>query len=486
MTDHDDRAVLLLGLDVGSTTTSALLVRARLVAHGVTGRMQFDDARVVFRAEPAFTPFADDEALDLDALDALFDGWLREAGVDGAALFAGGAIVTGLAAQRRNAGALRARIRSRIGDAVIATADDPRLESWVAFMGACAPLSRAFPDVRFLNLDIGGGTTNAALGADGHVLATACHFIGARHVRVAPGTQRVLAVSKHAARIAAALGLALAPGRDLDRHTLARFVNWQVRTLEAIVTDERGWFAIPPGDAIVQAAFEPAACGAEPADTPRITFSGGVGELVYALAQREPAPATARWGDLGIELARAIVASPILAADLATHVPEHRGRATVHGLTLHHTEVSGSTLHLPASLALPLQDLPVVARLPHDADRDAIAAAVAVAARCPEGACVQWLQAAPGPVAAARVRAFAADLRAVLDSRLTSQSDTPAPLVLLVAHDCAKALGNDASRWGRTHRHLAVIDEIPDRRAHFVHVGRARDGLVPLAFHGFL
>jgi len=50
-------------------------------------------------------------------------------------------------------------VRRRLGDAFIATADDPCLEAWLAFHGSCAALSRAQPHTPILNLDIGGGTT---------------------------------------------------------------------------------------------------------------------------------------------------------------------------------------------------------------------------------------------------------------------------------------------------------------------------------------
>src|SRR5437764_10659969 len=106
-----------------------------------------------------FTPLCDDR-LDEQALAAHLDGWLAAGGVTPAEVFGGGALLTGLTAQKDNAAALVRLIRRRLGDALIATADDPCLESWLAFMGSCAALSRAHAERYFLNLDIGGGTTN--------------------------------------------------------------------------------------------------------------------------------------------------------------------------------------------------------------------------------------------------------------------------------------------------------------------------------------
>jgi ethanolamine ammonia-lyase small subunit len=49
----------LLGLDVGSTTGSALLAAARVGSSSVTGRMQLDSPEIVYRGGPVFTPFAE-------------------------------------------------------------------------------------------------------------------------------------------------------------------------------------------------------------------------------------------------------------------------------------------------------------------------------------------------------------------------------------------------------------------------------------------
>ncbi len=58
------------------------------------------------------------------------------------------------------------------------------------------------------------------------------------------------------------------------------------------------------------------------------------------------------------------------------------------------------------------------------------------------------------------------------------------PLVLLTAGNIGKTLGQYATRWGRDSTTLVVIDEIPNRRAHFVTIGKPHNGLLPVSFHG--
>ena len=206
--------IKLVGLDFGTTTSSALIVEARYGSDPLSGRSEIRELGEPYRSDIVFTPFTGDR-IDEARVSALLDGWLEAASACPSEIAGGGAIITGLCARRSNAVDLARLIRARIGDAVIATADDPCLESFLAFMGSAAALSRARPAEPILNLDIGGGTTNLALGRGGEVLHAGCLFVGARHVEVEPGSYRVKALSEQAQRLFAALGIAARPGSSL-------------------------------------------------------------------------------------------------------------------------------------------------------------------------------------------------------------------------------------------------------------------------------
>lgn len=467
-----DREVLLLGLDFGSTTSSLLLASARLESGGRGGRSSLGTTAVRFRPEPVFTPYAGD-VIDETALDAQLDAWLSLAGVATRDLFATGCLITGLAAQRGNAAAIAAMVERRFGESVIARADDPCLESWLAFLGSCEWLSRALPDRDVLNLDIGGGTTNPALGRDGGVMAVGSCYVGARHFRFVPGTYRLESLSPWGERLSAALGIDARVGEAMPEAARERVLDTFTTALEAIAVGSPDFFAEPPGSLLAQVPFAP---GPMPEDTV-LTFSGGIGEIVYRLAAGEPVPDTTHWGDFGIDLAQRIVASQRLSRNLRSHVPEHRGRATVYGVTLHATEVSGTSVHLPDPAWLPLRDLPVVARIDPGSTPADLAAAVALAARRPEGACLQFVDDAK--LGREALRSFAGHLAAALAALPASQ-----PVVLLCSGNHGKTLGSYASDWGRRGPRLIVIDELPERRAHFCNLGRPRHGVVPVSFYG--
>lgn len=468
--------VILLGLDIGSTTSSALLAAANIGSDPVSGRTDLIDTSVIYRGEPVFTPFRGDR-IDEPALGLLIDTWLAEAGVTPERLFAGGAIVTGLAARQSNAAALSRLVRERCGEAVMATAEDPRLESWLAFMGGCSTLSRWHKDTDLINLDIGGGTTNAALGRDGNVEDTGCHFIGARHLQFEPGSYRLTHISEFGAVMLAALGIKREVGDTLGDAERDAVVGYCVAALEAIAAGDGGFFGDAIGRCLEQVPFRHSA-----GNDAALTFSGGVGELVYRAAAGEPLPGTTHYGDLGIDLARAVIASPQLTRSLQTLVPEHRGRATVYGVTLHSTRVSGVTLHLPRPEVLPLCDLPVMARLGVDAGRETLERALRLASTAPMGACLQFLHAVAGQqLDAAAVRGLGERIAAALRS---TSFPPHLPLVFLLEPNAAKALGQYASDWGRVAATLVVIDEVPVRGAQFVNVGRLQQQVVPISYYG--
>jgi ethanolamine utilization protein EutA len=438
-------AVHLLGLDIGSTTTSALTATARVARDPVQGRLALHDQVVRHRLGPVLTPL-DGEDLDLPAIEGLLDGWLAEASLTPADVFAGGALVTGLAARRANAAGLVELVRARVGDAVVAVASDPVLESWLAFAGAAGELSRSRPGEPILNLDIGGGTTNPAVGVGGDVVSAGCLHVGARHIRVRPGTHDVTGATPLGQRLLDDAGGDV--GAVVARMTRALEDVALGRPVEALLLDVP--VAVPEGA--------------------RVVLSGGVGELVYADERSEPG----RFGDLGGELAEAILASEVLGVrDL---VPEHRGRATVYGVALHATEVSGATVHVDPD-ALPLRDLPVLARLEPDHPPERLAAAMALVARTERGGCIQLAAGAADGLA--RVRRLGEELAQALAALPERRV-----LVLLLEDDAGTTLGGYATRWGRAGGDLVVLDQVAPRDAAFVSVGSARHGVVPVAFHG--
>ena len=463
-------AVRLVGLDFGSTTTSGVVARATLCG-GPDRRSELTDVAIEYRSSPVFTPFRG-EAIDEARLAAWLDEWSRAAGIAGQDIAGGGAIVTGLAARASNARVVRQLVQARFGQALIATADDPALESWLAFVANCRELSLAEPAADFLNFDIGGGTTNVALGHAGEVQAVGCYQLGARHIRLEPGGYRIAGLSDVGRRMLEDLHIVPREGDSLSPDDLATIVDFIVEVLEWTVEGRvheslggaRAYLEDLPFDAA--------------AKSPIVTFSGGVGELVYRAALGEELPGTTAYGDLGIDLARGILQSALLSRCLTSYMPVALGRATVLGLAIHHVELSGATLYLPDVAVLPLAELPIVGRLSPQASGNEISAAVGLVGHSQAGGCIAI------ELTDARYETVRSLGERVAACLVECQFPASRPLVLLVNRNVGKALGHYATRWGRLPLNLIVLDELPDRGAAFVTVGRPHEQLVPVSFYG--
>src|SRR5215831_17852140 len=237
-----NRSVNVVGLDFGTTTSSAVVATAQLGCDGVTGRSELTQLSESYRSEMVFTPMRGDE-LDLEQLESYLQTWLATTRPQD--IFGGGALLTGLAARMANAADLIHLIERRVGAALIATAEDPCLESWLAFMGSCAGLSRDDPSTPMINLDIGGGTTNLAVGRNGEVLRTGCLFVGARHVQVEPGTYRIVRLSRYATQLFDSLGIRKSVGDSLVPEEVEQILDFYLMLLEAAVAGDPEPFQKP-------------------------------------------------------------------------------------------------------------------------------------------------------------------------------------------------------------------------------------------------
>lgn len=448
-----NKRVTLVGFDLGTTTSRAAFVDAEVTQNAGSKRAQFGQFSDRPGGETILTPFVG-EYLDEAAFANWFDRCFEAAQLQPSDVFGGGALLTGLAARAPNARSVAERLRNRVANAVIATADDPKLESWLAFQGSIGAISRAYPDRCLLNLDIGGGTTNAACGRGGNVEWTDWSWIGARHIVVQPGTYTIERCSPMGAQTLETLAIHKTKGDALSLAEVERIVQAWVGELEAMLDR----LDLP-----------------NRAETQEISFSGGVGEIVYALRAQSPVPGRTHWGDLGIDLAQAICRSGRLMRRLV--VPESMGRATLYGLVEHQTQVSGATVFLPHPERLPLGDLPILATLDFDAPNEVWRRIWSFVAASRHGAALH-VRGLDGQ--AARIRAFGKRLGHELENHFDDK-----PIVILLEENAAKAVGGYATNWGHPSRLLVVLDEVIPHAAKFAHIGRMHHGLVFVSFHGF-
>ena len=270
------------------------------------------------------------------------------------------------------------------------------------------------------------------------------------------------------------LGIARGPGDCLDAAEVDAILDFYVHLLEGAVNGTQSAFADPIVRLHQQVAFE------IPAEVkkPIVTLSGGVGELVYRALEGQPLPSTTFFGDLGIDLAQRLLASPRWSDSFRQFRPACAGRATVYGLLLHTTQISGSTMFLPDPSILPLANMPILGCVTPKSTEGQIRDILQLVARSPHGGCVQIVAAGRG---AAEVAALG---EKIATSLVAIGFPSERPLVLLVEENVGKVLGQYVSRWGSIPLKLLVLDEIAIRDARFVQIGSLHNQVVPVSFYG--
>ena len=344
---QDHVTLVTVGMDIGSSGTQVIFSRINLRRYGedLTSRYYVVSRETLFQSPVALTPYSSDERIDDAALGAIIDEAYAAAGVEARDIDTGVVILTGEALRRENAEAIAALLAEQGGDFVTATAGH-HMESMLAAYGSGASKLSYDQSKRFLNIDIGGGTTKLGIVENGDVTATAALHIGGRLQVVDDigGLTRLDPAGKFHARQA---GFFWSRGDVLSPAQLDKVAASMADLLVAALTQR----PLPH-------AVEHLYLTAPIVDFGRIDgimFSGGVGEYVYGREDRD-------FGDMGRRLGRAIRARidagalpwPLLPAGECI-------RATALGASEYSVQLSGNTSYIskPGEL-LPRRNLQVL------------------------------------------------------------------------------------------------------------------------------
>lgn len=453
--------LLSVGIDVGTTTTQ--VVFSRLFLEDTAGYFAAPDVnivgkQVIYRGTPHETPLLSETDIDAEGVRRIVEREYALARQSAKDVSTGAVIITGESAKKRNAAALLSALSALAGDFVVETAG-PDLEAVIAGKGSGAAEYSGMKRCRALNIDIGGGTSNAALFDCGEPVSTGCIEVGGRHVRV-DGTGRVTAMTQAAKRICDARGIPLTVG-TASLPLLWEFVRAQTRLLIMMV-------GLLPRDGLYA---DVTTIGSDALDLGRgydaICFSGGVSD---AISGAFAAGDDFRFGDTGILLGRAIQDSELMRARPVLSA-EETIRATVVGAGTHTTAVSGSTI-LAASDALPQRNVPVL-KLSDDeytrvaeGDEEYLAERMERLMRSQDETNAAVAFAGETDPAYTRICTLAQALAAGMERTTPSG----APLIVVVEHDMAKALGQAMRR--HTARPVIAIDRIRTKAHDRIDIGR--------------
>ena len=342
--------ILSVGVDIGTSTTcvvfSDILIDNSSAAMRLP-RAEIIEKKVRYRSPVYFTPLLSDTELNVEEIAGIVAREYQSAGISPEDVQTGAVIITGDTARKSNAQRCLQAISRYAGDFVVAAAG-PTLESILAGKGSGADAYSKTHKLSVCNLDIGGGTTNTATFSGGKLVDADCMDIGGRLIRFKEGTWEIEYIFPKIQELARERGIRGEIGAMLSCADIRRITDVMAAALLEKVggAGDRSayWFL---------KTEERKGGGGVPVDA--VSFSGGVGRLIYDQASAE----AFAYNDIGVFLA-ASVREALQRSGLALVRPAETIGATVIGAGNHSMEISGATITVTDSGDLPLQNIPII------------------------------------------------------------------------------------------------------------------------------
>ena len=335
--------ILSVGVDVGSSTSHLVFSNLLLKRdeRSETRRFRIEDRKIIYEGRIINTPLLDNRTIDIDRLAAFLKEEYEAAGINPDDIQTGAVIVTGETARKKNAAEIAAALSNDAGKFVAATAG-PNFESMLAAMGSGAT-SRSKQNGRtILACDIGGGTSNIAIVANGENIATSCISVGGRLIGTHPDG-KIWRLDGPAEKVMAHLGLKYKVGDVIPPEDLEKVAETLVGILIEAISG--------PVKSALGRQLMLTADPDFPVQIDEYSFSGGVAELMYGAANN--------YGDIGHLLADKL---NLHTAKLGAPVIESASkiRATVIGAGAYSVSISGCSGFMDENISFPVRNVPVL------------------------------------------------------------------------------------------------------------------------------
>jgi ethanolamine utilization protein EutA len=449
-----------VGIDVGTTTTQ--VVFSHLMLHdvarpGQVPRIQVDEKSIVYRSPTHTTPLSAPDEIDADALAVLVRQEYSSAGIAPEQIETGAAIITGEAARTRNAEAILAALSGQAGDFVVSVAG-PNAEAQIAGRGSGVARWSADHYEQVTSVDIGGGTSNAAVFALGRHLSSSAIAVGGRQVEI-DHTGLVRRLPQPGRAIAEHAGIGLREGAAATLDMLRSFCD----VMADLIADLAEGRPAHVNSGKIQLTPPLRSAGASTS----VFFTGGVGSCYYDRLPVDTLADVAVYGDVGPLLAESLHQNERVRSLTVREPPETIG-ATVLGAAGQTVTLSGSTIWTDRAL-LPLNNLPVLRpAMPGRGGGPSFAEAVA-------DALARWdlqpdtlaaiVVELPAELGYNRLTEIAAE---ILDYHDTARAGTA--LVLVMQQDYAQVLGQTLHSV-RPDLPLVVVDQVGLGEGDFIDIG---------------
>ncbi|MHA1116322.1 MAG: ethanolamine ammonia-lyase reactivating factor EutA [Candidatus Heimdallarchaeaceae archaeon] len=338
--------LLSVGIDVGSSTSHLVFSRLSYQRErnflNMTNRFHLTNREIIYEGKIIDTPLLDRFTIDIEKLISFFQSEYKRAGIKKEMVNSGAVIITGETAKKKNAEEIVQRLSSESGKFVSATAG-PNFESYLAAMGSGIVSRSEIDQKTYMNVDVGGGTSNLAIASCGDVLSTACINIGGRLLGV-DKNYKITRIDEPTEFIMQQLGLSYQVGDTISEGDIQKIVKTYAEVLIEVL--------LGPAKSTIAKKLMMTEDLDYSVKIDGFSFSGGVAEYIYGKE-------TIEYDDIGKRLAKEIK-KLIKEKDIPLIEPENTIRATVIGAGSFSLTVSGSTCYVDRNLNLPIKNIPVI------------------------------------------------------------------------------------------------------------------------------
>nr|WP_218039501.1 ethanolamine ammonia-lyase reactivating factor EutA [Dendrosporobacter quercicolus] len=454
---------LSVGIDIGTTTTQVIF--SQIAVQNKTSSLAIPEVEiakttVIYKSKIYFTPLVSREIIDLDSLKVLVNREYGLAGIQKGDIATGAIMITGETARKDNAREVLRVLSGFAGDFVVATAG-PDLEGILAGFGAGAAEQSQNTTASVLNFDIGGGTANAAIFSDGEAVDCFALNIGGRLIQL-DSNGRITYISEKIKPVAQCLKLDLKIGVRPEFKALKSLTDFLAEGIAAICENK------PLHEKIAGLFINHGAKGLTAAYR---MFSGGVAEFIYREADISTLAKVGQFGDIGPLLGQSIRHAFVQYGNRLL-TPREKIRATVVGAGSHSIRISGSTIVIDEAI-LPLQNIPVIRICEADYSYDSLCREIRSKHKLYQA--VNAAIAFKGPVCPAYTQ-----IKALATAIVAANAHSSEPIIVIVEHDFAKALGQTIKIMVKESKKVICLDKIKVDCGDYIDIGRPVANVVPV------
>jgi ethanolamine utilization protein EutA len=477
-----------VGIDIGTSTTKLIFsqfVIENQAPSGLMGDFQICGKTVLYKSPIYFTPLLADGSIDFEQLKKILSYEYQNNKLSQTDIATGAVIITGESARKHNSAEVVSHLSEFAGDFVVAIAG-PDIEAIFAGYGSGAAEIAQKTGKNVININIGGGTTNIVIFKEDQVYEAFALDLGGRLIRY-NSQHQIEYVSSRLGFILNELKLTLNIHEILTPEIARKITDRMANYIYSLCLN--GSLQDIPFQLLLE--HDPK----ELKNIDRIDcicFSGGVAEFIYDFMDFSHNESTSvrnecrsdiyydKFGDIGIYLAESLAKLFSQQLNNIITIPNEIIRATVVGAGNNSISLSGSTIFIE-QFPFPAKNIPVVPLiLDYNLDINKMMVNLNktinfLIQRYNAPQIAFWLKGVRNP-SYEFVKHLAIEFVSALDD-LFKEND---PIIILLEHDFAKALGQSIQIRFKNPHPLIVLDRVRMNYGNFIDIGKPLMGVVPI------